>query len=253
MDLFNNGLFENTRIYLSGNFNTPKKQLIEKLEGEGAIMRTINDNGIFQLLGITKHTCVIVKGNNISTKDQEKIDLLISDGYNIPIISESELNDILLGKSYREFKEVDKNINITYDLIYSSKYNKTEHLDFNEVTHNLGQKEIFIFKCKENKDTLLQSLGNIGAYPSDDFVPKTTNYCWVTKDTIDKLKIGVKDDFIKLIEDTYNGSDSTKFTYKFIFESEVIYWIECRSERVHDNITLGLIKRYKESINNKLK
>lgn len=230
--------FNGIRIFLSGTFSRSNQEIDFKLTNAGAITK----------MGLSKATCVIIAGKNQSEKDLIKIDTLKHDGFFIPTISESEMDLILCRKMYREFKEPIKNVDITYDFIFNSLVPKIQHFNFYEYTHPLGQKELFIYAVTGSKGLLLQSLGNIGAYSSNEFDPKSIDYCWLKKETIDNLKVGIKDEFINIITNTYNNSDSDKFTYKFIIEAEAIHWMEYRATSIGDEISLDLISKYKESV-----
>lgn len=230
--------FKGVRVYLSGSFSRPNSEIEFKLTNAGAITK----------LGLAKTTCVIIAGKKQSEKDIIKIDTLKHDGFNIPIITEFEMEAILTEEVYREFKEPIKNVDITFDFILNSALPKVQHFNFYEYTHPLGQKDLFLYDVAGDKDLLIQCIGNIGAYSNFEFDPKTINFCWLKKETIDNLKTGIKDAFIKIITDTYNKSDSDKFTYKFIIETEAIYWMEYRATEIGDKISLDLISRYKESV-----
>lgn len=230
--------FNGVRVYLSGSFSRPNTEIIFKLTNAGANTK----------MGLAKTTCVIIAGYNQSDKDIEKIDILSHDGFHIPIINETEALSIIAGERDANFPEPVKSVNITYDFILNSRIPKIQHFDFHKYTHPLGQKELFLYEINGNKDLLSQSLGNIGAYSSSEFDPKSIDYCWLKKETIDNLKNGIKDKFIDIITNTYNKSDSDKFTYKFIIEAEAIYWMEYRATEIEDEVSLDLISRYKSSV-----
>lgn len=230
--------FNGVRVYLSGTFSRPNSEIIFKLTNAGANTK----------MGLAKTTCVIIAGNNQSDKDLEKIDILSHDGFHIPIITEADALSIIAGEKDASFPEQTKNVNITYDFIFKSQVSKIQHFNFFEHTHPLGQKELFLHEINGDQSLLYQSLGNIGAYGNSEFDPKSIDFCWLKQETIDKLKQGEKDQFIDIITEKYNQSDSDKFTYKFVIESEAIYWMEYRATEVGDKLSLDLITRYKNSI-----
>lgn len=230
--------FNGIRVYLSGTFSRPNSEIIFKLTNAGANTK----------MGLAKTTCVIIAGSNQSDKDLEKIDILSHDGFHIPIIDETEALAIITGEKNASFYEPVKNVNITYDYIFNSRVPKIQHFNFFEHTHPLGQKELFLHEIKGNQHLLYQSLGNIGSYGNSEFDPKSIDFCWLKQETIDKLRQGGKDRFIDIITEKYNQSDSDKFTYKFVIESEAIYWMEYRATEVGDKLSLDLITRYKNSI-----
>ena len=230
----NNTPFHGVRIYLSGTLSRSTQEINFKLANAGAITK----------MGLAKTTCVIIAGDDQNQDDIIKIATLKNDGFDIPIITESEMYDLLSGKKYKEFKEPIKDINITYDFIFSKQFPKIIHINAQLNTHPLGQKEIFINKKNANKYVLWQAIGNIGAYVTAEFDPKTTDYCWLETDTIRQLRNGEKDEFIKCIADAYNKSDSDKFTYKFLLSEEVIEWMRLRAKRIEDFASIDLIDKY---------
>lgn len=244
-----NNAFSETRVYLSGTFSIPKNTLGDKLESVGAIVRSINSKGTKGWLGLSRDTCVIIAGKDIPDVDNEKIQTLLHDGFHIPVISESECLSILSGNKTYTFTKPVKNVDINYDFIFKSKIPTLQHFNFYEYTHPLGQKEIFLHGIKGNKDLLYQSLGNIGAYSNSEFDPMLIDFCWLREDTIKKLRNGEKDEFIQLITEKYNSSSSIKFTYKFIVESEAIYWMLYRAKSVGDKLSIDYLTRYLDSIN----
>ena len=94
----------------------------------------------------------------------------------------------------------------------------------------------------------MQSLGNIGAYSNFEFDPKSIDYCWLKNETINKLKKGEKDEFIQIITEKYNSSAANKFTYKFIIESEAVFWMLFRAKEIGDNVSLYYLNKYLQSI-----
>lgn len=240
--------FDGVRVYLSGTFSVPQSEIIDKLIDAGAIGQRIGPKGGLLPQNLAKTTCVIIAGKKQNESDLLKIETLAHDGYHIPIITEDEMNLIISGKKRRTFPLPTKKVDITFDFLFNSKVSKIIHFNFYEYTHPLGQKELFMHDIKGRKDLLLQSLGNIGAYSNSDFDPKTIDYCWLKKETIEKLKKGEKDEFIQIISNKYNSSNSDKFTYKFIIESEAIFWMEYRAKEIGDEISLDYITRYQQSI-----
>lgn len=240
--------FDGVRVYLSGIFSEPQSVIINKLIDAGAIGQIIGPKGSIITQNLTKTTGVIVAGKKQSDSDLLKIETLAHDGYHIPIISEEEMKLIISGKKEANFNLPLKNVDITFDFLFNSRIPKIIHFNFYEYTHLLGRKELFVYDIKGKKDLLLQCLGNIGAYSNFEFDPKTIDYCWLKKDTIENLRRGVKDEFIQIITNKYNSSNSDKFTYKFIIESEALFWMEYRAREIGDNISLEYITRYKESV-----
>lgn len=240
--------FDGVRVYLSGTFSVPQTVIVDELIDAGAIGQKIGPKGGMSTPNLAKTTCVIIAGKKQNENDLLKIETLSHDGFHIPIITEDEMRLIIAGKKQVSFSPPIKNVDITYDFLFNSKVPKIIHLNFYEYTHPLGMKELFVHDIKGEKNLLLQSLGNIGAYSNFDFDPKTIDYCWLKKETIEKLKKGEKDEFIQIITNKYNSSSNDKFTYKFIIESEVIFWMEYRAREIGDKISLDYIKRYQQSI-----
>lgn len=236
--------FCGARVYLSGTFSVPKNVIGDKLESVGAILRSESGND----WGLSKFTRVIIAGDKQPEADIRKADILAHDGFHIPVISEHDIDLILEGKKDAKFPQVIKNVDITYDFIFNPKFQQIKHFNFYENTHPLSQKELFLYDIKGDKNLLYQSLGNIGAFSNIDFDPLSIDYCWLKKETIDKLKKGEKDEFIQIITNKYNSSPNNKFTYKFIIEFEAIYWMLYRAKSIRDKLSLDYITRYIDSI-----
>lgn len=241
--------FEGARIYLSGKFKRPKAIIADNLQDLGAIVRTIGPVSATNYLGLSKETCVVITGDKLSDQESIKLDTLKHDGYHIPVITEKDMDDIIYGfKTSTIFTPPVKNVDITYDFIFNSRTPMIQHFNFYEFYHPLGQKEIYFHDLKGNKDLLLQSLGNIGSFSNFDFDPKTIDFCWLKSETIESLKRGIKDEFIQIITHKYNSSDANKFTYKFIIESEAVYWMLYRAKACGDELSLDYLTRYLDSI-----
>lgn len=246
-DFDSKDILSGVRVYFCGKFSQKTSILADKMEARGAITRSITANKP-TLLGLSKETCVIVKGKNVPEKDIAKILTLIHDGYHIPVISEADIDDILNGIKPSNFPAPIKSVDINFDSLFNSIVPKIIHFNFYGYTHPVGQKNIFLHNIRGDNFLLEQRLGNIGAYSCSSFDPYDVDYCWLKKDTIDLLRDGEKDDFIKIITDSYNSSSNTKFTYKFIIESEAIYWMVYRAKDIGDKVSLEYITRYLESI-----
>ncbi len=242
--------FDGVRVYLSGTFNKSQSEILDNLINNGATGQIIGPKGGILSQNLSKTTQVIIAGNKQSDSDLLKIETLKHDGYHIPIISEKEMNLILNGEKEKKFPLPIKNLNITFDFLFNSKFPNILHFNFYEYTHSLYTKNLFMHDIKGRKDLLLQSLGNIGAYSNFEFDPLNIDYCWLKRGTIEKLKNGEKDEFIQIITDKYNSSSHDKFTYKFIIESEALFWMEFRAREIGDDISLDYITRYKQSIYN---
>ena len=240
--------FDGVRVYLSGTFSVPQSEIVNKLIDAGAIGQQIGPKGGFLPQNLAKTTCVIIAGKKQNDSDLLKIETLAHDGYHIPIITEDEMYLIMSGKKEASFPLPVKHVDITFNFLFNSRIPKIIHFNFYEYTHPLGRKELFLYDIKGQKELLDQSLGNIGAYVNGEFDPKTIDYCWLKKETIEKLKKGQKDEFVRIIEDKYNSSNSDKFTYKFIIESEAIFWMDFRAKECGDELSLDYITRYQESI-----
>ncbi len=236
--------FCGARVYLSGKFSMEKKEIVALLDGNGAVLRSEQSNA---LLGLSKETCVIIVGENRLVNDLVEAERLSFNGYNIPTISEAEMRTILSGDKEANFPKPIKNVDINYDFLFTSRFSPIVHLNFHELTHPLGKKDIFLYEVKGESHLLRTCLGNIGAYTSNDFDPNSTDYCWLRKETIEKLKRNEKDNFIQIITDKYNTSNSSQFNYKFIIEQEVVFWLENRAREIGDAISLDCITRYKDS------
>lgn len=228
------GSINGKRIFIFGtipDFN--KSEIKKQLEKRNVIF----DNTL------TKYCNLFILGNNPDEEVLQKYSLLEYDGYKIPKGTISDLYSILEGSYTCELKDVVKKVNITYDFI---KQSQVVYISKDKPQHPLGQREILV--PKKSNWQLKQTLGNIGAYTTTHFDPKTTDYIWLTKDIENKLKQGIQDDFIKYVSEVYNKSSADKFVYSFLKETNVLRFIERRCLDSGDKLTLGLLRESQKNL-----
>lgn len=65
--------------------------------------------------------------------------------------------------------------------------------------------------------------------------------------TVEKLKVGEKDETITCIENYYNNNKSIVFDFSFISESDILNFCQDRCEWCGDDLTMELYEKYMES------
>ena len=147
-----------------------------------------------------------------------------------------------------------KAIDFTYELLFSKNKNR-EYKYINDInpldTKNvLYGKEIFIpDNIDKGRNYLFQALGYIGAYGNNNF-DESIHYMFMPNKTIDTLLLGVKDNYVSLIENictkqkhSYKDPKRWSFNLTFILENEVVNFIKNRSEQ----LAIDQIEKYERS------
>lgn len=139
-------------------------------------------------------------------------------------------------------------ISITYDMLV-----KGGHL-FKPVRAGLDNplygKEIYVRSVGGRREVLYQSLGYVGAY-ANNYYDSTIDYVLLSDNTIDGLKLGIKDDDIRWVEQecerqraSYKGKTKWKFRMQFIVEGEVIRFLKDEFDFRNEECGLNLISKY---------
>lgn len=227
---------KNRRIAIVGNFRLDQKIIRQKLAAMGAIF----DNKV------TKYTHYVLIGDNPSQEKMDNVeDVINRRGFDVKILREADLNNIMSGiyDGYHVDVDVKKNLTLTYEHV------KVKEIKPLPLINPVLEENLYIPQdITLDKEVLAQIIGNIGAYANNEIVndsesDKTKPIVMLSEQTIENLKSGCKDNTILYIEKVYNESKSDGLDYKFISEQSLLSWIRSRSELCGDTLTLSLLKK----------
>ena len=115
------------------------------------------------------------------------------------------------------------------------------------LTHIIGNRELFIYQPKGNKYLLWQMIGNMAGVGTDVFDVNSTDFIVLKDSTVEKLKDGIKDESIIIVENKYNESKSDVFSFNFILENDLMDYIKSSSIKSNDEVTLDILSKYEKS------
>lgn len=121
-------------------------------------------------------------------------------------------------------------------------------LNYSSIADTSGfyNKEIFLTEgFKGDTQYLLQSFGNVGAYPRSKDLDKNVSYIIISNKWIDLFESGVQIEFITDLENRLNQNSSPYRKMKFLTEEQVIWYFEKRAKVNNDELLGNLIKKYK--------
>lgn len=223
------------KVVITGDFFIGRKEL-------GAILK--REHGADIDTNISKNTNFVFIGENPGWKKLPKLDKLIHDGFQIRKLYEDDLRAILAGdwEDYHVEKAAKKDLDFSYSHF-------TEHRVVFKGTYNvIAGKELYYGKgLSGDRDLFAQITGNLGAAGDYEIYPET-NLCVLSDSTIDKLKMGVKDETILYIQNYYNSNRAKTFELSFISENDIFHYVKERIERTGDESTGYYYKRYIDSL-----
>ena len=225
-----NNPFYDRKVVITGEFIQDRKCIAQFLKEMGADVDT----------SITKRTNFVLIGIDPGPKKLEKLDKLIHDGFNIRKIYQHDIDAIFEGnwEDYHAEKEVKKELSLTY------AHYTIHHITFENKYNIIASKELFYGKgFKGNFDLFNQITGNLGASGDTQIYPET-NICVLSDSTVEKLKVGEKDETITCIENYYNNNKSIVFDFSFISESDILNFCKDRCEWCGDDLTMELYEKY---------
>ncbi len=220
--------FYNSKVYLSGDFFVGKDRIVDRLREEA-------DATVVPEIVMSE---VVVVGFNQPTADSEELVKIQWNGFPVPMtITEDQLLKLLARPEHSEdFKywyerqrnnSNSKNLDITYDLLFNPIYSPIAHFTNDEDAPTLEDKEVFMLDADDNDGISTDPIKlfleqKMGAKVTAAFSPRTTDYCLLRESSIERLKRGEKDTYIRMIEKRYNSSNCWEFRPKIILEREVL-------------------------------
>lgn len=160
-----------------------------------------------------------------------------------------------------------ENVNLTYDALWFKIFMDSLDIKF-------YGKEIFISSgLAGNQSVFMQMLGNIGGYARTTDFDKDIDVVIISDKMLDDFKNGIKDNFIQMLEDKINGSNTPYRKLKFTTENLLLETLKTRANgRIRtntkdlkdekntielnalitqaierDELMLSMIKRYRDS------
>ncbi len=216
--------FQNVRVFLSGEFPIGRGLIENLLRKDGAI---IDEE-------LTRETWLIINGGYQPDEDRRRQDELLWRGYEIPIITDDELMQLHNGEIRSKFQKPQKDFSITFHRLFNlTYYSPFIHL-YSENTEQLLPGKTIYMPYNEREevnqdsqpylDAIRECLRRMDVRITNELNGKT-DYCWISEETIEKLKIGKRDNFIRVFEYRYNLPDSADFTYLFFREREAAIFL----------------------------
>ena len=235
---------------------------IGKFKNRAALVKKVKEFGASEKSkeGLTRDTQILVLGTEIKQEDLNRLLCYEHDGWKPLKISETELQEIFKGHyaGYETTSDPIKQVSI--DMSY---YNWNPPVVSDEDGEDAGVRcssplvygednpiygmEIYV-PNRPNTDmgVIRQIIGNFGGYANADYFDDT-NVIMLGKETLDKLKQGIKDDVITQIETQYNNSFTKMFNIQFTSEPDFIAWVKKRLDKFPDESTLTLLDQYEKS------
>mgnify|MGYP003292235110 CR=1 FL=1 len=247
--LYSDESLKGVRVSIVGKLAMPLKELKIKLKNAGA---ECNDKGEV-LTNLVKKTDLLIIGKNPNEDDMKRVSLNKHDGFCPKEISEEKLYSILSGAVVIEVPKIKKNLNLTVDYYnwtppvidekeFVSKVSSPLLYDFENFFNPLAGKEIFVPDFEGiNMNAFRQIIGNVGGYANKQYYDDT-NIVMLSDKTLENLKQGIKDDAIKIIEQSYNNGNSDEFNVQFTSEKDFLTWIDMRLKKYPDQSTINLLK-----------
>lgn len=228
-----NNPFYDRKVVITGTFTQDRKWIAKTIKSMGADIDS----------SITKKTNFVLKGESPGPEKMNKLEKLIHDGFNIKVIEQFDLNQILSGiwEPYCGDKIIVK------DLDFTVAHFEKKHLSFKNDYNIIASKEMFVGEGLAGERKYFNTItGNLGSFDSP-YLCEETQICVLSDSTIDKLYKGFKDETILLIQDFYNKNKSIVFDFKFLTESDILDFCKRRCEKCGDQLTMGYYEMYMES------
>lgn len=239
---------------------------IGKFKNRAALVRKVKELGASQNSkeGLTRDTQILVIGSDVKQEIWNRLLCYEHDGWKPLKISEAELESIFKGQYHGYETPLNPIKQISIDMsyynwvppVYSEEEDDEETgvrcsspLVYGDDNPIYGM-EIYV-PNRPNTDMgiIRQIIGNYGGFANPEYYDDT-NVVLLSKDTLQLLKQGIKDDVITQIENQYNNSSAKMFNIQFTSEPDLISWVKKRLEKYPDESTIVLLNKY-ESMNDR--
>lgn len=220
-ELFNDSEFQQetpfTRrsVCLLGTFRISTKTLQKKLQVLGAEIKQ----------GLSRNLHYAVMGRNVPADAMEHLQQLAFHGYQPKVLDENDLENILQGHYSHYFvpEQTQKDLHLTI------RHYLNARLNYDENENPLYMKELYLAPDTEVPQAeLYQMLGNRGIY-ANAYIDDTTDAIVISNRSLQHLRDGQSDEFLRYIEQQYNKSRAQTFRFRLTSEGEILAWLKCRS------------------------
>ena len=201
--------FTQRSVCLLGTFRMATKTLRQKLQALGADVKQ----------GPSRNLHYVVLGRDVPADALANLRLLAFHGYQPKVLSESDLDDILGGhySPYTVPEQISKDLHLTLQHYLDAQFY------YEGGMNPLYTKELYL--APDTSADLYQMLGNRGVY-ANAYIDDTTDVLVISDNTLQHLRDGQTDDFLRYIEQQYNQSRSQTFRYVMTSEGELLTWLK---------------------------
>ena len=173
------------------------------------------------------------------------MDTLLHDGFTIRRLSQTDLDCIFQGENWEDYSTSDE---VIKDLDFTLDHFNQHHYTFDEGTRNkIAGKELYFCEgFRDDKYAISQIAGNLAAW-CNHMLSSQIQIFVLSNSTIEKLKQGIKDENILMIQNYYNRNKADKFDFSFITEDDILNFAKLWIETFDDHVLNYLLQRYLQS------
>lgn len=224
--------FYNRRVAYTGRFTIDNRKLSKLLQQWGA---EVNNS-------ITKTTKIVLVGQSPNPEKMQKIETLLHDGFHILQLSQDDLDVILRGENWEQYKTSDE---VVKDLDFTIEHFNQHHYTFNEgIRNKIAGKELYFCEGFRKEKTAIQQItGNLAAWGNFVLSPQIQIFV-LSNSTVEKLQRGEKDESIIMIERFYNQNKTEKFDFSFMTEDDILNFARLWIDTYKDQVLDALYERY---------
>ncbi|MBO4443163.1 MAG: hypothetical protein J5814_00110 [Bacteroidaceae bacterium] len=255
-------LFGDSAINQQNPLTDRRVGFIGKFKNRAALVRKVKEFGASEKSkdGLTRDTQILVMGSEIKQDVLNRLLCYEHDGWKPLKITEAELEDIFRGHyvGYDTPLVPIKQISIDMSYYYwvppvfteeddeeSAGVRCSSPLIYGDANPIYGMEIYVPNRLNADMGIIRQLIGNFGGYGNTEYFDET-NAVMLSKETLQLLKQGIKDEVITTIEKRYNDSSAKFFNIQFTSEPDFILWVKKRVEKFPDESTIALLKKYEE-------
>lgn len=200
----------------------------------------------------SKNVSLLFLLGDLGSKNQELIDTLKFNGYDLNIFGEGDINAILDGnyEDYLILSQPIKNLILTPNhlsrLLTKLSWHASENIP---ISNPLYRHTLFFApSIYHHVSPISQVMGNLGILLAGSEIDEETDIIVLPDESIESLSEGIRDENIKFIESSYNKSAQITFNFRFIRLSDIISYIEYRLSKIQDKYTESCFLKYKNTV-----
>ena len=227
--------FYERRVAYTGGFSMDSRVLSKLLKQLGA---EVNNT-------ISKATKFLLVGSKPNPEKIHKLETLLHDGFAIRQLTQEDLDCILRGENWEEYVTSNE---VVKDLDFTIEHFNQHHYTFNEgVRNKIARKELyFCGGFRKDKYAIQQITGNLAAW-CNQMLSSQIQIFVLSNSTIEKLKQGIKDENILMIQNYYNNNKTDKFDFSFMTEDDILNFSQLWINTHNDQVLNSLLQRYLQS------